>query len=249
MVLSLDIIRDNLPKYLNARLYGPERSALSLGPPIFFENGGEFEKGRLYVARSGALPNVPPRRGQSIVCSGANPPQQWLDGGCRVLLIPGDFSLFFVVNEIYKIYEKFNKWENELRDALEDEDNFDIIRKIVKLGAMILENPISISNGNMLHIFSTNMTSNSETGDVSIFVNEEYQEFEKSNANLYGFELIKDACQLERVIKEPYLSRSEVGESKYYCYNLYYPSGFYAGCASIRSSNRPFRDGDFALAD
>jgi hypothetical protein len=247
MDLSLDIICDNLPESLNAQRFGPESAALSLGFPMFYENGREFEKNRLYIARSGSWPKEPPKRGLSVVYFDANPPQEWLDGGCHILLIPGGFSLFLAVNEIYKIYEKFGKWESALRNALEDEERFDI-KKIIKLGATILENPVSVTNGNMLNIFATDMTGGAESG-CDIRVNEYVRDAEQSGSILDGFELIKDACRLERVIKEPYLSQNVVNGYRYYCYNLYYPSGYYAGCASIRSSNRPFRDSDFALAD
>lgn len=242
MKLNLDIICDYLPKSLQVRRLGPIDSSLSLNSPMLYETGIELEIDRLYVARADTLPRTPPKNGLTMVCVDRTLPAEWMDKGCQTLLIANGSSLFFVFNEICKIFEKFNTWEIEMRDELETEDGFDI-KRIITAGAEILKNPISVVNGSMLHIFSTEITPKRNNSEISVTICEGCRD-----ENLEGFEKIRDACGLERVIKEPYMSSVTYDGHKYYCNNLY-PFGAFAGCIAIRDSNQPFKESDYPLAD
>ena len=239
MDINLDVICDYLPKSLKIQRFGPANKNLSLKFPIIYEAGCEFEKDRLYIARPNTLPKIPPVKKLTVVCVDQYPPQKWMNTNCQLLMVTNCPSLFFVFNEINKIYEKFNKWERRLRDELETEKDFDI-KKILKMGTMIMENPISVANGTMLTILSTKIaTSVSSPG---------YEIVENDKIEAVTGEMIKDACRLERIIKEPYISSVIIEGKRSYCNNLY-PFGYFSGCISITETNRPFRDSDFFLAD
>ncbi len=239
MELNLDIICDHLPKTLKIQRFGPICRNLCLNLPILYENGCEFEEGRLYVTNGDRLPKRPPKKGLAVVCVDQRPPQEWVDNNCQILLISNSPSLFFVFNKINKIYEKFNVWDSKLRDELEAEDDFDI-KKLLKTGTMILENPILVANSTMLAIFGTELVSAKDSADFDVV--------ESSNYKPVPSEMIKDACRLERVIKEPYISSVATDGKKSYCSNLY-QSGYFAGCISVTEANRPFKYSDFPLAN
>ena len=238
MKLNLDIISDYLPKSFEVQRFGPVSKGLTLNLPMFYAAGYEIERDRLYIARSETLPKKPPKRAV-VVCHDQRPPQEWVDHGCQILRISNCPSLFFVLNEINRIYEYFNEWDNKLRTELEAEDDFDI-KTILNLGSMVLENPITVANGNMLKIFGTELVSHGDSDGFDIL--------ESNKHESVSSEMIKDACRLERIIKEPYMSQVTIDGKRNYCKNLY-PSGYFAGCISINELNRPFRNSDFPLAD
>ncbi|QSX07669.1 helix-turn-helix domain-containing protein [Alkalibacter rhizosphaerae] len=228
MKLNLDIICDYLPNSISIQRFGPLKEDLVLDFPMLYETGCDVDDNHLYIARSETLPKNPPSEKMALVCLGKGLPQGWVDKNCQILLISNGLSLFYVINEINKIYERFSNWDNQLRDALEDDDHFDM-KKILKIGTTILENPIVVVNERMLNIFYTNT-------------------MEGENNSLIDSEMIKDACRLERVIKEPYLSAVTVDGKQCYCNNLF-PFGQFAGCISVSEQNRPFKKSDFPLAN
>jgi len=239
MELNLDIICDYLPKSIKIQRFGPANKSLSLKFPVLYESACEFERDRLYVARAGTLPRTPPIKKLTVVSIDQPPPQEWINNGCQIILVTESPGLFFVFNEIIKIYEKFNKWDKRLRDEIEAEEDFDI-NKIIKTGTMIFENPITVVDGNMLNILGTELVYKGDSGEFDVLV------INRNKA--VPSETIKDACRLERVIKEPYISSVTIDGKKSYCNNLY-PFGYFAGCVSVSELNKPFKKSDFALAD
>ena len=241
MKLNLDIISDHLPKSYPVRRYGSVSRNLSLKRPLLYESGCEFEKDRLYVARADTLPKTPPRKGIAVVCVDLRPPQDWISGNCQILLVSNGPGLFTLFNDINKIYDKFDEWDNNLRNELEADIAFNP-QKIIITGIRMLENPIFVCNGSMLIIFHSEILP-CENNQFNIKVRDDYIPLSVEES-----ERIKDVCRLERVISVPYMSSYVMNGVKSYCNNLY-PFGHFAGCISMTETHRLFRESDYALAD
>ncbi|MTI47419.1 helix-turn-helix domain-containing protein [Sporosalibacterium faouarense] len=241
MKLNLDIISDNLPESYQLERFGRENRSLSLKRPLLYEVGYEFENDRLYVARADTLPKTPPKRGLSVVCVDIRPPQEWMSNGCNILLITSAQSLFTVFNEIIKIYDKFDEWENSLRNELESDVDFDI-KNILKIGIRMLGNPMSVINGTMLVILQSDIVVDGENV-IDIVVDDE-----PTSPSVETSEMIKNACQLERSLTVPFISSLSIDGTRSYCNNLY-TFGHFSGCISLSERHRPFRDSDFSLAN
>lgn len=239
--LNLDVIHDNLPISFQTQLSGRINRELSIKPPFLYEVGCEFEKDRLYVAQGDTLPKRPSQRGLSIICVDLRPPQEWISAGCSVLTITSGQSLYTVFNEINRIYEKFEEWDNSLRNELEADVEFDI-KNVLRVGMTILQNPMSVINGSMLVILHTEIRVN-KNNEIEILVSDESFSHPVEHSVL-----IKNACKLENAIPTPFISSCTVDGKRSYCNNLY-PLGYFSGCISISELNRPFRESDFALAD
>lgn len=241
MKLNFDIIIDNLPRSFQAKKYGPKSRNLYLKRPFLYETECNLESDRIYIASIDSLSKSPEQTGIAIVCIGLQPPQEWLSKGCQILLISNVPSIFTVFNEINKIYDKFDEWDNSLRNELEADIGFDP-KKIIEIGIMVLKNQIIVINRTMLVVFRSEIIC-SEDNELDIDVSDDYRPLTVEYS-----EMIKNICRLERVITVPYMSSLVSKGIKSYCNNLY-PFGYFAGCISIVETHRSFRESDYALAD
>jgi hypothetical protein len=241
-MLNLDIIRDYLPEAIKAQRFGPASAELTITLPVLCESELNFSEDKLYVARVETLPQSPPLKSIPFVCVGKSLPQAWTNQKCQVLLVTESLGLFALFNMISEIFAKFNRWEQLMRDELELEDFFDI-KNILSLGSTLLENPLSVVNGNMLRIYKSAITPSGSTGSLNIQTSEDRQD-----AYYKNYEKINESFRLERAIQEPYLSSAVLDGVRYYCCNLF-KFGNYVGNISLRETHRPFHESDFVLAD
>ena len=241
MKLNLDIIIDNFPNSYQVKRFGTKNVSLSLKRPLLHEAGIEFENDRLYVARADTLPKIPPKKGISVVCVDLRPPQEWASINCQILLISSGQSLFTVFNEINKIYDKFDEWDNSLRNELMADVDFDL-KRIIKLGMLVLKNPIAVINGTMLVIFHSEIITR-EDNEIDFIVSDDC-----ISLSVEETEMVKNVCRLERVITVPYISSCAPDGVRFYCNNLY-PFGYFAGCISMTETHGSFKESDLSLAN
>lgn len=242
MKLNLRIIQDNLPNNYQTRYFGPEDRTLSLTRPLLYETGCEFHAGKLYIALSEALPPTPTSQKISIICIGGHIDQSWLTSGIPLLQILNMRTDLPVFNQVHEIFNKFDEWDEQLRDELENEENFDI-RRLLQVGSKVLENPISVTDHALQIIFHSDFVE-LKNGGFAIEISDT-----PFPLPIEIGERVKEVCHLERIITVPYLS-SMKGEEPIlsYCNNLY-PMGHFTGCVALTETRRSFRESDFPLAD
>lgn len=242
MKLNLNIIQDNLPQNYQSKYFGPENRTLSLARPLLYETECEFLPGKLYIALAEQLPPTPPSREFSIICLGRHIEQAWLTTEIPLLQIVNIRTPLTVLNVVHEIYNRFDEWDNQLRDELENDNDFDI-RRMLQIGSSVLENPIFVTDHTLQVIFHSDFTT-SANGETAVTVNDMPFPLPMEIG-----ERVKEVCHLERVITVPYLSSVEkVNTELSYCNNLY-PMGYFTGCVALTESHRPFRESDYPLAD
>lgn len=241
MKLNLEIIRTYLPDSETLKFYGIETRKLIFSRPVLYEQGMPLLPGKLYVLHARDLPRGGPVAGTGIICVGDRMPSAWFTGGAQVLWIPAEQSVLRIFNQIHGIYDRFDVWDEQLRDELEKETDFDIGR-LMLLGSEVLENPLSVASQTLQTLFGVEYRI-SPSGKIEYSIDNTPRDVLPIHA-----ERIKKVCGLERSLTVPYISTIDLPGPRYYCCNLY-PMGYFVGCASLSEILRPFRESDFPLAD
>lgn len=241
MKLNLEIIRTYLPDSETLKSYGIETRKLIFSRPVLYEQGMPLLPGKLYVLHARDLPRGGPVAGTGIICVGDRMPSAWFTGGAQVLWLSGNRNVLNVFNQVHSIFDRFDSWDEQLRDELEKETDFDIGR-LMLLGSEILENPLSVASQTLQTLFGVEYRI-SPSGKIEYSIDNTPRDVLPIHA-----EQIKKVCGLERSLTVPYISNIDLPGPQYYCCNLY-PMGYFVGCASLGSVLRPFRESDFPLAD
>lgn len=241
MKLNLEIIRAYLPEPDSIKSYGVETRKLIFRRPVLYEAGMQLTPGSLYVMRSRDLPRSGPMPGTGIICIGDRVPPAWSAGGVQLLCLKEESSELSVFNQVCRIYDRFDEWDEQLRDELEKESDFDI-RHMMLIGSEMLENPLSVVGQTLQNLIMVAYRMD-PSGKPQFYIDPAPRDVTPAHA-----EQIKLVCGLERSLTVPYISTIDLPGPQYYCCNLY-PMGYFVGCASLGSWLRPFRESDFPLAD
>lgn len=241
MKLNLDTIRKYLPEGYQTRRYGSVLPSGSYTRPLLYENAQPLSDGALYIAYAEALPKSIPAENCGFIAVGSRIPAEWTSGGIQLLTVENTDNVREVFNTIQILYNGFDQWEEQLRDELEKEIDFDI-RKILELGSAKLNRNITVMNYMLLRIFRSEIQTGSN-GKRKIVVDDRPE-----TMSIDYSEMIKEVCNLERIITVPYMSAVESDSCQYYCCNTYM-AGRFAGCTSIDEGTTPFEEGDFAVMD
>ena len=121
MNLNADIVFDNLPPEMNAKMAGPKVLELTLCRPELYEGGGAaFEANRLYLVNSERVPQrAHAERGCVIVCIGDSPLLERYRKSCSVIVVERDASFYQVFNTLQRIFDGYDRWESELREVID----------------------------------------------------------------------------------------------------------------------------------
>lgn len=234
--LNLDTICEYFPEDYQIKRYGYADRDLLLERPLLYEEASVWEEGKLYIARADILPKSMIPQNIALICVGRRISKEWALSNNQILLVLQETSVFSVFNQVSSIFADFAKWEYNLLKELGREKDFDIHR-FLKLGEEKFGNPVSVSDSSLRIILST------DTRHLVLVDEENTPRVSES-----FFNRIQGICQVERMVKEPYLSSlTTEGGTRHYCYNLY-PMGYFAGCVWISEFNHPFRESDFMIA-
>lgn len=242
MKLNLDILCERLPKSYKPKRYGPSKRSLVYQRPLLFEPDHQISPDCLYIAPAAALPQIPPH-GTAMICVG-KAPRGWLMSGIQLLCLEGSDDMAGAMRDVCAIYDRLEQWDYDMREELEKEEFFHI-ENIVKIAVTGIENHIGICDHKLTSICLCDYTSD-KTGSYQV---ETYLQPEASSpVGQEYWNIIYNVCNVERKIREPYLSDAPNLEGETYCSNVYYRDHF-MGCIYVRSSHHSFREGDFALMD
>ncbi len=241
MKLNLDIIQEYLPENYHTRRYGPPISSFGCPRPLLYESGQPFQENTLYIAPADVLPQTLPPKSCAFIAVGTHLPQSWLLGGADLLVINGSHNIITVFNAVHALYNSFDQWNEQIRDELEKDLDFDI-RRILRLGSGMLKRNITVTDHTLQNIFRAQFRKASAER-AEVIISDTPLPLDMENG-----ERIKEVCNLERIITVPYLSSIKGYSWRYYCFNLYI-MGSFMGCIAIGEESTPFRQGDYSLMD
>lgn len=242
MKLSLGIIADRLRSKYSCRLYGHPDETLSRNRPHLYRPGLKMADGELYLGSTEALCQAEIPENTALICVGGHIPPSWSAREIPVLFIPSPRDPAEVFDAVQGIFDDLDAWDHAMLSELAKDADMDI-RRLVQMGSEILENPLYVCNVRLQMLFSTEVLLNQEGSLDSVCIHDE-----PVNPQVAMVVRVKEPARLERGIDHPYISSLLVEGNRSYCFNLK-PTGHYVGCIWLRESSRPFRDGDFLLAD
>lgn len=234
MLLNLDILAAYLPESWPTKKYGKIQKSMCLSRPLLYEPELTPTDGALYLVETENLPDFPPSASCNFLCIGRRVPKAWISSGLSLLQISEAPGLYQVYNYIQQIFDHFDSWEQQLRDELEKDADFDL-QKIFLLFSDFFHRALSVVDSNLQPLFASQYDSQKgaylipASGPMSIEYNER----------------IKEVCSLERVIREPYQTAVE-SPGRAYCKNLYLSEQF-CGCISIAESPHPFQPWELSI--
>lgn len=234
MRLNLDILAAWLPEQWRIKQLGSGLRELTLARPRLYEPGVAIQADTLYLTRAEMLPAAPPEVLCSFVCIGRKLPKPYLTAGLPILQLPDTVSLAEVYNRVQEIYDKFDAWDNRLRDELEQDVNYDI-RQLLLLAADFLHRSVNVVDSNLQRLFYAEYDP-----QAGAFITEQ-----SGPMPMEHNERIKEVCTLERIIREPYQTALDF-DGRAYCKNLYVSDQF-CGCISINEFGRPFQPWEFPV--
>lgn len=240
MQLNLDIIREHLPGGWHCEAQGPAERGLDLGRPLLYSPDGAVRPGRVYVAQAETLPPSPPKGPAAWICTGGPRPAAWRADGARVLWVAAEAGAVDVYNAVQEVYDALDAWDGALRDELEREEDFSLER-FLAVGARVLENHIGVADQFLQVVCSTSLVDGPDGAEVRV-------SRETFPMTLGTGEQVRALCAQEGARREPFLSALLWKGCRLYCSNLF-PLGHYIGTVYVAERHRPFRSGDFALAD
>ena len=141
MYLNADIVFDNLPSEMNARMAGSKVLDLALRRPELYEGGGAiFEADRLYLVNSDRVPQrARAERGCVIVCIGDSPLLERCRKNCSVIVIERDTDFYQAFNTLQRIFDSYDKWETELRKII---DRSGSVSQLLMCSEPVFGNPL-----------------------------------------------------------------------------------------------------------
>lgn len=234
MRLNLDILAAWLPEQWRIKQFGSGLRELILARPRLYEPGVAIQADTLYLTRAEMLPAAPPEVSCSFVCIGRKLPKPYLTAGLPILQLPDMLSLAEVYNHVQEIYDKFDTWDNQLRDELEKDSDFDI-QQFLLLGANLLHRGVNVVDRNLQRLFWADFDPQAGAYITGL----------RGPMSMEHNEKIKEVCTLERVIREPYQTALDF-DGRAYCKNLYVSDQF-CGCISINEFGRPFQPWEFPV--
>ncbi len=237
MKLNPDILFDELSKHIVLERVGSGPEQLTLGRPIFFEPSQALLPDKVYVACREFLPAIPPSiTSQLVICLGGNPPAAWQKIRTSLFVIHEQRDPLQVFNLLQGIYDRFDQWEAELNQILEQDADFGAM---VQCSARIFGKRIVLTDKN-LNILAL-------TAPLADFRGRLVKD-----GDMIGPEDIAKVRSIYNEYRkrtEPFLhddGKLYAGGELIYSINLFV-SDHYEGCASLFADPDPFRAEDFAL--
>lgn len=237
MIITMQIMADFLSSLGTPSKYGHFRKT-PLSRPVLWDRHILPVPGKIYVADTAALPEMPEMPADCLlICTGVPPGQPYLIGKIPMIYLP-DIELPALLNHVLDIYCGLTDWSHALQEIVFQDGSID---RLLQCSIPVFENPISVTDVKMNSIarYSPNSVPGSEDGPFA--------------AALHDGPLAPvDATAVRKRIQKlgydrvPRLCRDYGG----HVYNVDLLLGnLHLGQVSIIDTNRPFRPGDSQLLE
>ena len=240
MKLNANLIFDNLPEEWNAVYYGKKASALHLLRPEFYEKGQDrFRTDHVYLVKAQDLP-IRPRIDPDalILLLGDSVYLSRYKEKCNVIQIRTDIHSTHAFNLISRIYNRFDRWEDSLREIL---DSTASLSEMIQRSREIFDNPIVVLNSNFHYLAHTDF-SFMELGKMDRV---SWGGRDSTGLPLESLNEFMGLHEMSTNVKEPLLLR--LPGSTTLNVNLF-ENGEYSGCLCVDYRNRRYRESDNLLA-
>ena len=240
MKLNANLIYDNLPGELHALYHGKKEITLHLLRPEFLEkNQDRFRTDHVYLVKAQDLPLRPRIDADTlIILLGDSVYLSRYTDKCNVIQIRAEVSESRVFNLVSRIYNRFDRWSDSLRDIL---DSTASLNDMITCSREIFDNPIVVLNANFHYLAHTDFS---------------FMELAKMDRISWGgkdstglpLESLNEFMELHELstnVKEPLLLK--LPGSTTLNVNLF-ENGIYSGCVSIDYQGRSYRESDKPLA-
>ena len=241
MKLNLEILYDYLPKFYRAKLYASEDRKLLYRRPLPYQQGAQMDPHCLYIAMSDAMPQNPPV-GAAVICVGGDLPKAWPE--VHLLHLEGAADLITAMRDVFAVYDRFELWDQQLRNILDDYDQVNLKAMLV-CGVKMLGNRVGITDGSLRQLFFCEYVEDA-CGMPNVLFRDAADISESFGMAFY--EHLKQICPTQRAITVPYLSEIEGAGYDSFCCNVRHADQF-IGCIHLDSVNRAFRESDYPLAE
>ncbi|MBS6397940.1 MAG: helix-turn-helix domain-containing protein [Clostridiales bacterium] len=240
MLLSEDIIFDNLAQKLKFRYFGVRVNSLHLLRPKLYIEDEAFLKDHLYIAMANHLPDIPYiETGVLLICVGGYPSSAYYNNGkCCVCLVDGEEDIFAVFNMVQDIFDKYDQWDEELSGISLSKGS---LQEMINASDHIFENPIRIMDEDFHYI----------AWSRSIDTREELAEYRPDSNCMYPINNYFSSItgvEASRDTHESMVSTASDGTVQAYFSNLYCDEKF-VGVVTILFAIRPYHDSDPLLGD
>ena len=141
MLLNADIVFDNLPGALKARMTGPKSMELALKRPELYVGGeAPFEANRLYLVSAERIPRqARVERGCVIVSIGDSPLVERYRKRCCVIEVDRQADFYRTFNVLQNIFDRYDGWEAELHGIVAGDGS---IEELLTCSEAVFENPL-----------------------------------------------------------------------------------------------------------
>lgn len=235
MLLNIDILSDFLRESFALSIYGEGKKERSLGRPLLYVPGDELLSDSIYLC---SPDNLPPRNAVHhqavVVLVGGIPPASFLSGRFVCISIHGQGGIAEVLNELQSIFDRFDRWEQQLAEVL---NSTAYVSDLLEASFPIIGNPMVAIDSEYRHLGCSSII---ETDD-------RLARYRSDEQGMMRPELLAqsiDDSSFNMAKSDAFLVESD--GDYHYSVNLF-KYGSYAGNLSVSFVLRPYRASDGEL--
>ena len=237
MHLNADIVFDNLPASLHAKMTGPKSMDLSLRRPELYAGGNaSFKANRLYLVNADRVPQrAPIERGCVVVCIGDSPLLERYRKHASVIVVTADADFYRTFNLLQNIFDKYDDWERDLRALIEQHGE---VSQLLERSEPLFENHIFAIDADFRILGSSQEPS-------ELVAEKTLSATDGKSLNLSAFDQFLELHDLSMDERDPIILT--LLDQTTLNYNLF-EEDEYRGCLTIHYRKRPYRPSDKPLA-
>ena len=228
--LNADIVFDNLPAKLGARIDGPRNMDLTLLRPQLYEgNGAAFPANRITLLEANRLPSrVHAERGAVLVCLGNSSRLESYRNRCCVITIPMETDFYQLFNILQGIFDRYEAWDEDLMRIVRNEGDI----------THLLDRSEEIF-GNSLHVIDESFRILGESSSSrNMLFGAEGDAASMASLALDKFNMFLDLHDISLDERDPIVLN--LLDTTTLNQNIF-DGDEYRGCVTVQYSNQPFR--------
>ena len=240
MELSLRLLKEKMTAYVID--YKLQKSAEIKGfqRPVFYSEQEELDSNTLYIAMADQLPqNLQCQKGAALILVG-RPLVPLKNKGISYLIITETASIFQLSNQIHRIYDFFDIWDQNLQKGIREHQS---LQSLLDLSEPVFQNGITIMNPDYHIIARTsltldfNLSEDLKTDESGRLQSRQVNSFKNDAA----YQKIKDE-------KDVFIYPKNILPYRTLCKNIFHNQTFVFRIVIIEN-NHPFSESDAALLE
>ena len=161
MKISMTIIEKYLEMPIESANYNQMSNLMILGRPQFYVENESLDLNSLYICYGNELPDEIDENIKYIISIG-KPPEKYFTKSVCLLVLGKECSLLKLSNKIHKIFDFFQGWDDELKEAITKENPLSLL---ISSSEKIFNNGLSIMDSEYFIIHQSNLSLNADKYD------------------------------------------------------------------------------------